>query len=464
MAGVFDGLRVLDLSWGISGPMTSMMLVDNGAAVTRIEPPGGDPFAAQSGYRVWHRGKRSACLDLHTDVGRAAFIALATDVDIVLDSFSPGTMSRLGIDHVQLSALNARIITCSVTGYGEEGRDRDRPAFDALVAARTGLLYDQKGRRGTPMEYILGRPGPFPEFDSPEGMVRGTNRPGPVFPRTPWPSIGAAYLATLGITAALRAREVTGRGQRVTTSLLQGALAAVVLNWQRVEKPDAPLYWMWPVDGRAIEGIFECADGRWVHHWTLRPNWVLAAAKEDDPTLAAVETAYRDDPDRVSMESDGLLLGIIHYPELAAAFKKFPAHVWEKAAERVGFGISLIRSPAEALCDPLFVADGCVVEVDDPERGPIRHVGQLFDFSVTPGAVRGAAGRDRVNTLRNYWPRRAPFVPCNRGANACPHVRPVARSSCHSRLPTFGFSTSDWGWLGRSPAGCWPISVPTSSR
>ena len=77
------------------------------------------------------------------------------------------------------------------------------------------------------MEYVMGRPGPLPEFDGPEGMVRGANRPGPVFPRTSWPSIGAAYLATLGIAAALRAREVTGTGQRVTTSLLQGALAAV---------------------------------------------------------------------------------------------------------------------------------------------------------------------------------------------------------------------------------------------
>ena len=389
MPGVFDGLRVLDLSWGIAGPIASMILVDNGADVTRIEPPEGDPFAVQSGYRVWHRGKRSARLDLHSDSDRSVFFALATQADIVLDSFSPGTMSALGIDHTQLSARNPRVITCSITGYGEEGRDRDRPAFDALVAARTGLLYDQKGRRGTPMEYILGRPGPLPEFDGPDGMVRGANRSGPVFPRTPWPSVGAAYLATLGIAGALRAREVTGTGQRVTTSLLQGALAAVTLNWQKVERPDAPLYWMWPLDARAIEGIFECADGRWVHHWTLRPSWVLRAAEGDDPSSGAVDFSYRGDPDRVSMEDDGLLQGIIQYPDLAAAFKKFPAEAWVKAAEGVGFGVSLIRSPAEALSDPFFIADGCVAEVDDPEVGPIRHAGQLLDFSSTPGAVRG---------------------------------------------------------------------------
>src|SRR6185369_16180926 len=102
---------------------------------------------------------------------------------------------------------------------------------------------------------------------------------------------------TLGITAALRAREVTGGGQWVETSLLQGALAAVSLNWQRVERPDAPLYWMWPADARSIEGLYQCADGRWVHHWTVRPRWVLASAEGD--TLADVDlgAAYRDDPD-----------------------------------------------------------------------------------------------------------------------------------------------------------------------
>ena len=220
MAGAFEGLRVLDLSWGMAGPMTTMLLADNGAEVTRIEPPDGDPFGDQTGYRVWHRGKRSARLDLQSADGREAFLALAASADIVVDSFSPDTTARLGIDHETLSPLNPSLITCSITGYGDHPAHRDRPGYDGLVAARTGLLFDQKGRRGTAMEYIAGRPGPHPEFDAPEGLVRGADRPGPVFPRTPWPSVGAAYFATLGIAGALRAREITGLGQRVTTSLL----------------------------------------------------------------------------------------------------------------------------------------------------------------------------------------------------------------------------------------------------
>jgi crotonobetainyl-CoA:carnitine CoA-transferase CaiB-like acyl-CoA transferase len=398
MAGVFEGLRVLDLSWGIAGPMTTMFLVDNGADVTRIEPPEGDPFRHQSGYRVWQRGKRSARLDLHDEVGREAFLALARGADIVVDTFSPGVTTRLGIDHESLSRLNPALITCSITGYGDHEAHRDRPGYDALVAARTGLLYDQKGRRGTAMEYICGRPGPHPEFDAPEGMVRGADRPGPVFPRTPWPSIGAAYYATLGLAAALRVREVDGVGQRVTTSLLQGALAANSLNWQRVENPDAPLYWMWPIDARAIEGIYQCADGKWVHHWTLRPRWVLGSAEGDELGSVELDGAYRDDPDRVSMEPDGLLSGIFLHPLLTEAFKKFPAAEWEKAAEAAGMGVTTVRSPREALADESFLADGCVVEVDDPEVGRIRHAGPLLEFSATPGRVAGPAPRSGEHT------------------------------------------------------------------
>ncbi len=398
MAGVFDGLQVLDLSWGIAGPMTTMMLVDNGARVTRIERPEGDPFADQTGYRVWHRGKRSATIDLRSPQGHTAFLALASRADIVVETFSPGTTDELGIDHATLCAINPRLITCSISGYGRHPDHADRPGYDALVAARTGLLYDQKGRRGTAFEYIVGRDGPHPEYDAPDGLVRGADRPGPVFPRTPWPSIGANYVASLGIAAALCAREVTGRGQHVETSLLQGALAAISLNWQRVENPDATLYWMWPIDSRSIEGIYECADGRWVHHWTVRPKWVLGAAEAERPQDVVLDTAYRDDPDRISMEADGFLTGIFLHPLLAEAFKKFPSSDWVEAGALAGIGVALVRSPAEALADESFLADGCVVEVDDPEVGRIRHVGSVLEFSSTPGGVTAPSPRSGAHT------------------------------------------------------------------
>jgi crotonobetainyl-CoA:carnitine CoA-transferase CaiB-like acyl-CoA transferase len=393
VTGVFDDLRVLDLSSGIAGPMTTMLLADNGARVTRIRTSADLACPSSTGERVWSRGKRSAVLDLRSDSDRDAFLALAAVADVVVESFAPGTTAQLGIDHATLAANNPGLITCSVTGYGRHLASRGRPADDALVAARTGLLYDQRGRRGSAMEYINGRPGPVPEFDAPEGLVRGAARRGPVFPRTPWPSVGAMYFAALGIAAALRARETTGTGQWVETSLLQGALAAVCLNWQRVENPDAPLYWMWPVDSRSIEGLYECADGRWVHHWTVRPSWVLASAEADELGTVSLDTSYRDDPDRVPMDADGLVTGTLLHPMLAAAFKKFPAASWVKAGEQAGIGVALVRSPGEALADPSFLADGCVVEVDDPEAGRIRHVGAVLEFTATPSGIAGPAPR-----------------------------------------------------------------------
>ncbi len=413
MAGVYDGLTVLDLSQGIAGPMTAMLLADNGAAVTVVEPPGGEVATPPTGRRVWRRGTRSASLDLGTGAGRTVVRSLASRADVVIVAFAPGEAAALGLDHATLSVGNPRLITCEIDGYGDHPAHVGRPAHDALVAARTGLLFDQKGRTGGAYEFINGRPGPLPEFGPPDGLVRGADRSGPVFPRTPWPSVGATYLASLGIAAALRAREVTGRGQRVHVSLLQGALAAVALNWQRVEAPDAPMYWMWPIDARSIEGLYRCADGRWVHHWTVRPKWVLAAAEADDPRTASLDTAYRDDPDRIAMDADGMVTGSVLHPLLAEAFAKHPAAVWEEAGAAAGIGVALVRSPAEALADPALLADGCVVEVDDPEVGRIRHVGPVLEFSATPGAVRGPApapGADTDAVLADAE-RVAPAVP-----------------------------------------------------
>src|ERR1700722_14297120 len=98
MTGVLDDIRVLDLSWGISGPMTTMLMADHGAEVTKIEPPGGDPFRGQSGYRVGNRGKRSAILDLKEDGDRDTLLRLARKADILVESFAPGVTKRLGID------------------------------------------------------------------------------------------------------------------------------------------------------------------------------------------------------------------------------------------------------------------------------------------------------------------------------------------------------------------------------
>src|SRR5688572_17276312 len=103
MAGVLSGIKVLDLSWGIAGPMAGMLMADHGADVVKIEPPGGDPFRSQLGYKVWQRGKRSCVLDLKNAADQATFLALAKTADVVIESFTPGATARLGIDYETLA-------------------------------------------------------------------------------------------------------------------------------------------------------------------------------------------------------------------------------------------------------------------------------------------------------------------------------------------------------------------------
>src|SRR5450432_3537437 len=106
--GILADLDVLDLSWGIAGPMIGMLLADQGARVTRIEPPGGDPFGELAGSRVWLRGKRRATLDLKSDGDRDVFLELARRADVVIESFGPGVARALGVDHETLLAANPR--------------------------------------------------------------------------------------------------------------------------------------------------------------------------------------------------------------------------------------------------------------------------------------------------------------------------------------------------------------------
>src|SRR5688500_17900714 len=109
MASVLDGIRVLDLSWGVAGPIAGMLLSDHGADVVKIEPPGGDPWRDTPGYNAWLRGRRSAELDLREPKDRETFSALARRADVVIDSYAPGTAERLGIDGARLLEANPRL-------------------------------------------------------------------------------------------------------------------------------------------------------------------------------------------------------------------------------------------------------------------------------------------------------------------------------------------------------------------
>ena len=390
MPGVLAGLKVLDLSWGISGPMTTMLLVDHGAEVTKIEPPGGDPYRGQLGYKAWGRGKRNAVLDLKDPAELKSFLALASAADILVESYAPGVAKRLGIDYETLHALNPRLIYVSITGYGRDNSHSDRPGYDALVAARTGLQWEQRGYAEGAINRMSGRPDPFPDLEVPYDWLQGAPRPGPLFSASHWPSLGAFFAASTGLSAALRAREVTGRGQWVETSLLQGAMAGASGVWQRVEDPDAEGFNSWILGCKAPKGHYECSDGRWVHNWVPNPRFILTASAGD--TLNATpDLTVQNDPDRFGLPPEEIFVMMHYHPLLAEAVKKFPCDDWVEAAAIAEMTMQEVRSPETALADPLLLKDGCVTVLDDPELGRIHQVGITYKMTTSPGVIPGPA-------------------------------------------------------------------------
>lgn len=388
MAAVLDGLRVLDLSEGIAGPMATMLLADHGAEVTKIEPPGGDPSRSDPtlalGYKVWQRGKRSAVLDLKAKADLDVFLALVKTADVLVESFAPGVTEQLGIDYASLSAINPRLVYCSITGYGRDHAHADRPALDALVAARTGLHWEQRGWTEGALNRMAGRPDPFPDVEVPYEDVQGAPRPGPLFPASRWPSLGACFAASVGINAALRAREHTGRGQWVETSLMLGAMAGAAGVWMRAENIDAPGFDSWILGSKAPKGQFQCKDGRWIHNWVPNPRFILTAS-EGETLNATPNLTVQNDPDRFGTGPEELLVMTHYQPILAEAVRKFPAKEWVDAAAVAEMTMQDVRSVEESLADPLLLADGCVIETVDEELGPIRTVGHTYKMSATPG-------------------------------------------------------------------------------
>jgi crotonobetainyl-CoA:carnitine CoA-transferase CaiB-like acyl-CoA transferase len=205
-----EGITVLDLTHMLSGPYGTMTLSDLGARTIKVEPPGkgegtrellaGHPDYSRDGmgayFMTLNRSKESVCIDLKSDAGRAVFYDLVRHADVVFDNFGAGVPQRLKIDHATLAAINPRIITCSVTGFGETGPDTQRPAFDQVVQGMGGGMS------------ITGRPDDAP--------VRGG---------IPIGDLGGGIFGAMGVLAALQARHVTGVGQHVDVSMLDAQIS-----------------------------------------------------------------------------------------------------------------------------------------------------------------------------------------------------------------------------------------------
>ena len=246
-----DGLTVLDLSLFLPGPAATQLMADHGARVIKVENPrapeptrSAAAFPWQQGgetvmFRNTQRGKESIALDLKTEAGKAALLALARKVDVVVEAFRPGVAQRLGIDYASLSADNPGLIYCSISAFGQTGPWRDRPAHDTATVAAAGILDVTRS----------------PEGDS-----------GPAIIGVPIADMLSSYLALSGILMALNRRHLTGKGDFVDISMFESVLAAspnimgpVFGGDQAPERLNERTH-----GGNAMLNVYETGDGQYL--------------------------------------------------------------------------------------------------------------------------------------------------------------------------------------------------------
>jgi crotonobetainyl-CoA:carnitine CoA-transferase CaiB-like acyl-CoA transferase len=352
---ILDGIRVIDLSHGIAGALTTLLMAEQGADVIKVEPPGGDPYRQiEPGYFIWNRSKRSLTLDPRDRGEQAILNRLVSSADVLLDSYSPSEAAALDMSSESIAERFPRLVHCRLTGYGCDHPWSERPAIDALAAARLGLHFQQPGIR----------------------------RDGPTFLYCPFPSHGAAFCAALGICAALRVRLLSGRGQFVDTSLLDGTAIITCMLWQWSDNPTPPFAEAMNSIEPFPQFLYECGDGRWLHHMmTDKGNlWVIAG-------LLGVELAQPSDGSRIlPVEERRRFIA-----EAARVFKTRPREEWIKLLREHDVPVEGVVSTEETLLHGQTRANAMVSEIDDPERGRTIQIGIPVRFSKSPGCIKGPA-------------------------------------------------------------------------
>jgi crotonobetainyl-CoA:carnitine CoA-transferase CaiB-like acyl-CoA transferase len=371
MASALDGMTILDLTEGAAGALATMLLCDHGARVIRVVDMQASALR-RGGYRVWDRGKECIRLDLSqieriqldrrtpTATGQAmsedpsyVWARLICSVDVLVEDFSPAS-SRQNLVHADwLSALNPRLVHCSITAYSKHGPLNDEPPIDDLVMARAGILTTQPGFRSGPVHVVH-----------------------------PLPSVGAALLAAQGIAAALLAREKTGLGRTVETSLLAGAL----LYHPKVagEKLAPHVFQSNPAGSAPFYSLYECADGEWVQLGCVHEGFIQIAADIIGIKAVLDDPKYGRGRLPRTPEADQELRLVI-----AQTLRTMPSDTWARIFEEADVPYARVRTTEESMDDPQVQVNAMLVELQDPEVGRIAQMGIPIQLSATPGEIKG---------------------------------------------------------------------------
>jgi CoA:oxalate CoA-transferase len=363
MAGPLKGIRVIDLSWVLSGPFATMVLADLGADVIKVERPGTGDLARRNGpfidslssyFMSINRGKRSITLDLSKPRGKEILLALVERADILVENFVPGTMKRLGLDYEVLKEHNPRLIYASISGFGQTGPYAQRPALDVIVQGMAGTLS------------ITGEP------DGP-----------PVRVGTSIGDITASLFAVIGILAALQERQVSGRGQALDISMLDSQVAIL-------ENAIARYFATGQVPRRLgtrhpVTTPFQA--------FRTRDGYIVVAVMDDQWPLFCKAIGRVD-----LLEDERFKSGYSrtqHYhllePIFNEAMLKKTSQEWLEELSALGIPCGPVNSIDRVVEDPQVVHRGMIKEVPHKRLGRVKVVNSPIKLSRTPPEVERPA-------------------------------------------------------------------------
>jgi crotonobetainyl-CoA:carnitine CoA-transferase CaiB-like acyl-CoA transferase len=360
MPGPLQSYRIVDLTSMISGPLATMILADQGADVIKVEnPDGGDHTRAANNRKAGfsasflnnNRNKRSIALDLKNPDAIQALLRLIATADVFVQNFRPGVAERMGLGEAPVRAVSPRIVYVSISGFGETGPYAQKPVYDPLIQAVSGLATIQAGS--------------------------DTERPRLI--RTILPDKLTAISASQAITAALLARERTGQGQHVRLSMLD---AVVAFLWASDMGSQTFVGETIPQQEAAsfIDLIYETATSPISAAVQTNREWIaLTRALDkpewlDDPRFRTPALRQRHINERLSMIQDVLLTR--------------SAEAWLDTLTREGVPCAPVLTRTAMLSDPQVVASAIVVEAEHPQAGRLRQARPAARFSATPASIR----------------------------------------------------------------------------
>ena len=376
MSGPLAGIRVVELAQIMAGPTCGMLLADMGADVIKVEKlPGGDDTRSYSqpsiqgesaAFMMLNRNKRGIAVNLKAPGGLEVVKRLLLTADVVTENYRKGTLERLGLGYEVLAELNPRLVFCAVSGYGRSGPYSDKGGFDLIAQGFSGLMS------------VTGEPGGPP-----------------VKSGTPIADINAGILAALGVVSALHARNATGRGQMVDTSLMEAAIqqtywqSAIFLATGVNPGPSGSAHIL-----TAPYQAFATKDG-WINiGGANQSNWERIANVLGMPELLS-DPRFRTNTDRMANLEALVAL-------MSPRVKTRTSAEWTAALDSAGVPVGPVNRIGDMLADPQVIAREMVVEVDHPKAGRTKTLGLPIKFSDTPGKVERASpllGQHTVEVL-----------------------------------------------------------------